>query len=582
MRRALIVVPLLVLASTGCVRKPATPFSRVVEEFVYESLAFSPVGGTQVGYHVHKGAKLDELLDDLSETSLNRQRVFYKNFEERIEGIKPESLSAEDNADKDIIAAQIAYQLFELDEAQTYRHNPAYYVELLGNALYNPFVLDYAPKAERYRHIISRLRKIPGFLEVAKKNLADSPDIWNATAVEENEGNIGLVDGLLRAGAPPELKDAYDRAAARAIESLRGFNEYLKNDLSKRKSDWRLGKERYAHKFNAVLGTKLTPEQLLQAAEEDVKEIRRQMFQLSLPLHHKWYPTHRDPVDLNLIVGETLAKIGDKHATPQTYFADARRDLDETREFVRAKNLLPLPSQDNLKVIETPEFMRGAYAVGGFVPAPALEPKLGAFYWITPIPANWPRERVESKLREYNFYSLKLLTIHEAMPGHYVQFEFANAVKPEPRRVLRAVFGNGPYIEGWAVYATGLMLDEVYLGGSPELRLTFQKQLLRMLANTILDIRLQTLGMSDDEAMDLMVNRTFQEKEEATAKLRRAKLTSCQLPTYYTGWRDWLRIREQYKKTKGAGFRLAEFHERALKPGAVPMPALERILTNVY
>ncbi len=88
--------------------------------------------------------------------------------------------------------------------------------------------------------------------------------------------------------------------------------------------------------------------------------------------------------------------------------------------------------------------------------------------------------------------------------------------------------------------------------------------------------------MSDDEAMDLMVNRTFQEKEEATAKLRRAKLTSCQLPTYYTGWRDWLRIREQYKKTKGAGFRLTEFHERTLKPGAVPMPALERILTNVY
>ena len=189
--------------------------------------------------------------------------------------------------------------------------------------------------------------------------------------------------------------------------------------------------------------------------------------------------------------------------------ADAKRDLQEARNFVRDKNLLKLPARDNLQVIETPAFMRGIYAVGGFNSAPALEPQLGAFYWLTPIPKDWPRERVESKLREYNFYKLKLLTIHEAMPGHYVQMEYANDVQPRSRRLLRSVFGNGPYIEGWGQYATQIMLDEGLLDNAPELRLTFQKEELRVLANAIIDIRLQTNRMTDQQALDLMMGQTF-------------------------------------------------------------------------
>ena len=240
--------------------------------------------------------------------------------------------------------------------------------------------------------------------------------------------------------------------------------------------------------------------------------------------------------------------------------------------------LLTLPGRDNLRVIETPVFMRGIYAVGGFSPAPALEPQLGAFYWVTPIPADWPAARVESKLREYNFYKLKLLTIHEAMPGHYVQFEFANGVEPRARRLLRGVFGNGPYIEGWAQYATQAMLEAGFLDHSPELQLTFLKEELRVLGNAILDIRLQMLGMTDDEAMELMQKQTFQEAEEASAKLQRAKLSSCQLPTYYVGWRAWNRVRDEYQRRQGAAFNLTAFHDRALRQGAVPLPVLAGLL----
>jgi uncharacterized protein (DUF885 family) len=565
----------------GCSRKAPPPISRLAEEFVYERLAFSPVLATQVGYHVHRGVRLDELLDDYSVEALARQRRFYRAFRDRLQrDYTPSELSPEDRADWEILHAETSLALLELEDIRSYEHNPTLYVELIGNALFHPYVLNYAPLEERFGHIMARLEKVPVLLSQAKANLTDSPEIWRQVAAEENEGNIKLIDQTLRQVVPPAFRARYEASAAAALAALREFNEYLERALSLRTSDWRLGRLHYPAKFRYVLGTRRSPQEVLLEAEGLLKQTRQEMFRLALPLHQKWYPSHRDPVDLNRIVGEVLDRIALRHAAPETYFDEARRDLEEARQFVRSKDLVPLPPQDNLQVIETPEFMRGIYAVGGFAAAPALEPHLGAYYWLTPIPKDWPRERIESKLREYNYYGLKLLTLHEAIPGHYLQLEFANRVEPKGRRVLRSVFGSGPYIEGWAVYATEMMLDEGYLDGSSELRLTFLKQLLRVLANTILDIRLHTMGMTDEQAIELMTRQTFQETEEATAKLRRAKLSSCQLPTYYIGWRDWKRVREHYRAAKGDAFRLAEFHALALRTGAVPLPALAHILTG--
>jgi uncharacterized protein (DUF885 family) len=579
MKPYLAVAPALLLM-TGCQDPPpAPPFDSVAEDFVFGTLALSPVSATQAGYHQHKGVSLDEALDDFSAEGIAGQRRFYAGFQARLEKWDRSRLSAEERADFQIMSDQIALGLLELDRIQNYKHNPTLYIELIGNALFNPLILEYAPKPQRFRHIIARLGKIPALLEQAKQNLADPPEIWTTVAMDENQGNIDLVGKEIRAAVPGELASDYDRAAKPAIDALSNFRNFLKNDLSKRaQSDWRLGPEKYEQKFRYVLETDRKPDQVLAEAEADLNTVRARMLELALPLHRKMYKDRPDPKDTNQTISEVLARIAGRHSTPETYMSDAKRDLQEARDFVREKGLLKLPPRDNLQVIETPAFMRGIYAVGGFNSAPALEPQLGAFYWITPIPKDWPRERVQSKLREYNFYKLKLLTIHEAMPGHYVQMEYANDVQPKSRRLLRSIFGNGPYIEGWGQYATQMMLDEGYLGGAPELRLTFQKEELRVLANAIIDIRLQTDRMTDQQALDLMMQQTFQEKEEATAKLRRAKLSSAQLPTYLVGWRGWIRIREQYKQSKGAAYKLAEFNERALREGAAPLPEIGKLL----
>jgi len=542
--------------------KQKPDFSKLTEDFVYGSLALSPVSATQAGYHEHQGVRLDEKLDDFSTSGVEASRKFYAGFHDQLAAIDPQALSAEERADYQTIQNAIDLSLLDLQQIQSYRHNPTVYVELLGNALFNPFVLEYAPLDVRFRHIIQRLSQIPVLMDQAKMNLADSPEVWNRVAREENDGNIGLIDKTLRSKAPANLKADFDKAAGPALDSLRSFNTYLKDDLSKKTSDWRLGKERYARKFAYTLVAGKTPEEVLSQAEAALKDTQQQMAKLAAP--HS--------------IRESLDAIAKQHTTPEHFMDQARQGLGAATEFVRQRHLVTFPARNNLQVIPTPEFMRGIYGVAGFNAAPALEPQLGAFYWVTPIPSDWPKERIASKLREYNRYGLMQITIHEAMPGHYVQFEVADNLEPKSRRVLRNIYGNGPYVEGWATYTQQMMSEEGFMDNSVELRLTFYKQLLRSIANAILDIRLQTMGMTDQQALDLMINDTFQEKEEATAKLQRAQLSSCQLPMYFVGLRGWLDRREEYKKRKGSAFVLSEFHDAALKESAVPLPALGQLL----
>jgi uncharacterized protein (DUF885 family) len=537
-------------------------FNQIVDDFVFGSLALSPVTASTVGYHQHKSVMLEEELDDFSATGIKATLNLQREIEARIVKLDPKWLTPEQRADIEIILDAIHATRLDVETVQSYRHNPTVYVELIGNALYTPYVLHYASAEERYKHIVQRLIGIPDLIRQAEQNLSDAPEIWNKVAREENTGNIDLIDGVLRMGCPKSLAHEYTQAAAPALIALRAYNGFLEGTLAKKTSDWRIGKVQYAKKFSYVLAIGKTPEALLKEAEEDLARTREEMIQLAAPK----------------TVEQALAEVAAHHATPHTYMTAAKQSLAAATAFVRDKDLVTLPPNANLQVIDTPVFMRGVYGVGGFNQAPALEPKLGAFYWVTPISDAWPQARIDSKLREYNDSGLAHLTVHEAMPGHYVQAEYANNVQPRARRLLRTIFGNGPYVEGWAVYSQQLMADEGYLGDSPGYKLTLAKQMLRVLANTIMDVRLQTQDMTDAEALELMTQGAYQEMEEATAKLQRAKLSSCQLPTYYAGYKGWLAVREHFRTTHGEAMSLKQFHEAALREGAVPLPVLEELL----
>jgi len=173
---------------------------------------------------------------------------------------------------------------------------------------------------------------------------------------------------------------------------------------------------------------------------------------------------------------------------------------------------------------------------------------------------------------------LKLLTLRDAIPGRYAQTEAANTVQPETRRLLRSVFGEAAYIQGWMEYSTLAAMTAGFEDNSPEMALTFAKEQLRIIADAIVDVRLHTLNLTDQEALSLLRNGAFQEAEEAQAKLQRAKLTSCELPGYFVGAANWLKARGEYQAARGGS--PGDFHDRALKQGAVPMSSLVAVLTG--
>jgi len=308
------------------------------------------------------------------------------------------------------------------------------------------------------------------------------------------------------------------------------------------------------------------------------------MLQLALPLYQQMYPGRDDYSNLaehereNKIIPAVIEKISDQHPKRDQLMDAVKGDLARISQFIREKKIVTLSNRDNLRVIPTPEFMRGIYSVAGFHGAPPLEPTAEAEYWVTPIDPKMPDSKAESKLREYNNYALQWLTMNEALPGHYIQFKHANDVEPIPRRLVRNLFGNGPYVEGWAEYIADVMTDEGYLNSRPEFRLVRLKISLRAISNTILDISMQTMNMRDQEALDLMTKETFQTQAEAEGKLRRAKLSSTQLPTYFVGQRQWWTLRKKYQAEKGTTFTLEEFHNRALNQGPLPLEYLEKII----
>jgi uncharacterized protein (DUF885 family) len=570
-------------------------FLSFCDQFVKQSLALSPVGASQAGYHKHvdpktkKTVELDAQLDELSNQALEAQLRFYREWRQRFQKETPiASLNREDAADYRLIDDQISLGLLELEKIQNYKHNPTVFVELLGNGLFLPLTQDYASKEVRVGHVISRIGEIPRFLEQAKSQLVDGDPIFISTAVEENEGNIGQVDSVaeeIPAGSP--LKAKYDQVAPAAKKALSDFNNWMKNDLAKRPTNgrtWRLGSEWYAQKFRYVMETSVDPAQLLKDAEAELARNRAEMLQLALPLYKEMYPGQDDYASLsqhdreNKIIKAVLDKISDEHPNRDDLMNAVKGDLENIKQFIREKKIVALSSRENLKVIPTPGFMRGIYSVAGFHNAPPLEPTAEAEYWVTPIDPKTADAKAESKLREYNNYTLKWLTIHEALPGHYIQFEHANDVEPVTRRLVRNLFGNGAYVEGWAEYIADVMTQAGFLDSSPKFRLMRMKVWLRATANTILDIRLQTMNMSDQQALDLMLQDCFQTQAEADGKLVRAKLSSTQLPTYFLGNRQWWDLRKKYEAAKGSGFDLEEFHNRALDQGPLPIEYLEKIV----
>jgi uncharacterized protein (DUF885 family) len=573
-------------AGFRCTVATHEPFLDQANRFILAGLSYQPVEATQAGYHGERN-RLDTELDDASPATIAAQRALLVEGKQCFARVR--ASSPEDGADLALLRDSIEANLFALDVLQGYRYRPQDYVEMIGSGLFFPLTSTDGTEQTRLTAVLSRMEKIPRILEEARQNLKEADPVFLDTALDENAGNTSVIEqigGMIPAGSP--LRARYESASKAARASLDSYDTRLKEDLAHRPHTvtWRTGPAAYAKIFAFALGpgTHESPDSVLASAERDLPRLRAEMYAVALPLHQQWFPDHGKHSDLsgdalqNKVIVEVIDRINQDHVQPGQLLEKVKAEASGIRAFIAQKDLLTLSDRDNMRIVPTPVFLRGVYSVAGFHAAPALEPTAEAEYWVTPIDPKMPREQAESKLREYNNWMLLYLTMHEALPGHYTQFEHANNVRPSSRRVLRVLLGNNPYEEGWGEYAVKEMEDAGYANHDPRFVLMIQKIRLRVIANAILDIRMQSRNMTDQDALDLMEKEAFQTAAEAQGKLRRAKLTAGQLITYYVGYHQWIDMRNRIQQQQGSAFSLKRFNDNALDEGPLPLPILQPLL----
>ncbi len=571
-----------------CLLSAHEPFLDQAQRFILAGLRFQPVEATQAGYHGDAQTPLDTQLDDASPATIAAQRALFTAGQACFAAVKTDS--PEDAADLALLRDNIDSNLFQLDTLQPYRYRPQDYVEMIGSGLFFPLTSTNGTEQERLTGVVARMEKIPRILDEARQNVKDADPVYIDTALDENSGDTGVIQQIgtmIPSGSP--LRTRYDAASKAALASLESYGAWLKGDLANRSHTvtWRTGPEVYAKIFTFALGpgTHETPDSVLASAEAQLVKVRTAMYEEALPLHNQWFTDHAGHSDLtgdalqNKVISEVIDRINQDHVEPGQLIEKVRSQAAGIRAFIVQKDLVTLSERDNMKIVATPEFLRGVYSVAGFHSAPALDPTAEAEYWVTPIDPKAPAKGTESRLREYNNWMLQYLTMHEALPGHYTQFEHANNLQPSSRRILRALLGNGSYVEGWGEYGVKEMEDAGYADHDPRFILMVQKIRLRVITNAILDIRMQSRNMTDQQALDLMQNKAFQTVAESEGKLRRAKLTAGQLITYYVGFHQWINLRDEIQQKQGNAFSLKHFNDTALDEGPLPIPLLEPLLT---
>jgi uncharacterized protein (DUF885 family) len=589
----LILSGLIFLTLFNCARKGAEDrkFKALVDEFLDAYFKANPVSATYIGEH-----KYDSLLDDFSPEAIQSEQRQLRLFLEKMATIDTTKLNDTNRVDFKILDNETHSQLLQSEELKPWEKSPVMYNYVVGGSINSLITRDFAPWDERLKNVLSRLKQIPRLLEQAQVNLKEPSEIATNTAIRQNKGAIELIKNELSKvlEEAPDLKDSLVAESQKVVSALEDYQKFLENDLLPRsKGDFRLGKELFEKKLKYTLQSDLSSDEIVKRAEEEFIRVRKRMYEIALPLRAKYkgvddqlesviykavldklkdHPEVHDMVE-SVIIKEVLDEIARDHPQKDELLAVCRQIMKELEDFVKEKDLVDLTGINPLEVEWEPEFSRGVAIAGLDAPGP-LDKNQKSFYRVSPIPDDWTKEQVESYLKEYNNYMLRDLSIHEAMPGHYVQLFYANQYPS----LVSSIFGNGPFIEGWAVYSERMMVNAGYMNFDPRFELQQLKMYLRAVINSILDAKIHVGNMTKEEAIKLMTEGGFQEMSEAEGKWVRACLTSTQLSTYFVGIQEILDLEKAYKEKVGEGFSQKEFNQQLLSHGAPPVRFLREII----
>ena len=550
-------------------------FAEAQAAFFNDFFRLYPVHATEAGNHEH-----DDRWPDLTDAGTAERLAWLARARADLE--TADGLSREDEIDRRVLLATIDELAFEEGELDELSWSPIVYSYLLGGGLFGLLSREFAPLDARLASAAGRMEGIPAALEAARANLVTGRgrDV-SAFHVEKAISTVPGVADLCRtaldmaADVDEGTRARVNAAAEPAIAAVESFTTWLRDELlPTADGDFRLGKDLYERKFHHVLKATITPAELEQRAAAAYDEVRAEMARLARELWADWIGDEPMPYDPDAVTRRVLDAIGRDHPKADELLDFCTAEHERILDFVRERDLIGLPD-DPLQIIWTPPFLR-AFGGAMLIPPGPLDAGLDSFFAITPPPESWTDEQVESMLRENNGRALKILTIHEATPGHYLQLAWSNRCSS----LARAVFASGVFAEGWAVYVTQVMMDAGYADGDPALMLAHWKYYLRACTNTLMDIRIHTGSMTEAEAMSMMVDGGFQETSEATEKWSRARLSSTQLCSYFLGAQEMTDLERAARSRDGDDFAWRPFLESVISHGTPPMPVIRDILSG--
>lgn len=576
-------------ASEPCLIEPDAPLApaqseadkafRALADRYLDALArFQPVAATGLGDH-----RFDDKLPDISAAGRAAWDGEVHAILAAMAKIDKARLSRENQVDYALLDNELRYGLWQDANLKEWEWDPQGYLGVASGSLYGLAARDFAPWPDRIRNATARMEALPALLAEGRAQLVPSrvPPIYAETASQRNKGIMDVVDGMLapHLGELPEadrarFTAARDKLAAAVEQNQAWIDTVLKPQA---KGDFRLGPELYDQKMAFALQSSMTRPQLKAAALKAKADARAQMYAIAQKVlagkpGAPALPDNPSEAQQQAGIEAALQLTYDRRPARDGLMDAARAALAQATAFVRNKNLVWVPDSP-VQIIEMPRSQWGYAVAYDDAPGP-LEKNLPNFFAIAPIPPDWTDEQAKSFLSEYNDFMVQDLAIHEAMPGHYLQLAHANK-SPD---VLRAVLGSGPFVEGWAVYAEGMMMDEGYMDSDPLFALTVLKMRLRSITNTLLDIGIQTEGMTREQAMDLMMKGAFQQEREAAGKWVRASLSSVQLLSYFTGYEEHRALRAEAEKRAGAKFDLKAYNDAVLAHGSPPVKYVRELM----
>jgi uncharacterized protein (DUF885 family) len=548
-------------------------FERIAKDFCENYLASHPEFSTEIGDH-----RFDSALTDYSSEGRARMLANAKQVSEALKSFDDhKQLTGANQVDVRILRDNIDYEIFRLEELREAEWNPLIYNNSLANSLYLLVARDFDSAQKRIPSLRQRMELIPNEIKQAEANLQHPPRVHTETAIEQVAGAINLVrnglDPLLNQA--PQMKKDIAPIQEKTAKALEEYKTWLQTDLLKRSDgDFRIGAEKFRKKLRFALASDLSMEEIKKRADADLAQTQTAIYQTALPFYKKYFPKADEETltDKHKVTAAVLNKLAEQHQDDNTVVGYCQKVVAEATDFVKQHNFVTVPTVP-LEVIGMPEFKRGV-AIAYCDSAGPLEKNPKTFFAVSPTPKDWSKEKKDSFFRENNNYFIRDLTVHEAMPGHYLQLAHSNEFKAPT--LVRAIFESGPFVEGWAVYTEQVMAELGY--GGPEVKMQQLKMRLRAIANAILDQSIHAGNMTEQQAMDLMTKETFQEQGEATLKWKRARLTSAQLSTYFVGVTEHLDLRAAAQKKLGKDFDLKKYNDQVISYGSPPVKYVRELM----